>query len=71
MQALLDNQPENINLTILCDVLDTLKTSLVSETHIKKSLSKPPTEWKSEILRGQSANIDSATANNRIKYAEL
>jgi len=71
MPALLDIQPQNINLTSLCDVLDTLKPSAVSDKHIKNTLAKPPTEWKSEIMRGQSANIDAATANNRVPYHEL
>ena len=52
-------------------MLDTLKAPAVSEKHIKKFLNKPATEWKSEITRGQSANIDAATANNRVNFAEL
>ena len=52
-------------------MLDTLKAPAVSENHINKFLGRPSTEWKSEIARGQSANIDAATANNRVEFAEL
>ena len=52
-------------------MLDTLKAPAVSENHINKFLGRPSTEWKAEITRGQSANIDVATANNRVQFAEL
>ena len=71
MPALLENQPENINLTTLCDVLDTLKGIAVSEIHIAKFLARPSTEWKSEISRAQCSNIDAATASNRTNYSAL
>lgn len=67
MITLIEHPPENINLSALIEVLDTLKAPGVSENHINTFLSTPATEWKSEINRNQSANIDPSTANNRIE----
>jgi hypothetical protein len=58
-------------LSALLEVLDTLKAPGISERHIQALLSTPAIEWKPEINRNQSANIDPTTANDRVKYNQL
>jgi hypothetical protein len=54
----------------LIEVLDTLKVPGTSDTHIKKFLSTPATNWRGEIAKNQSANIDPTTVNSRITWEQ-
>jgi hypothetical protein len=68
MLILKQYRPEDINLPTLLEVLDTLKAPGVADIDIKKYLKSPATEWKDEILRNQSSNIDPTAATNRAKF---
>jgi hypothetical protein len=52
----------------LVDVLGTLKAPGTSDDQIWKFLSTPSIEWKKEVTRNQSANIDPTTATKRITW---